>query len=161
MYVHYIFQEEVRKEINDLLGTKTEPSYNDLQELPYTERVIKEALRLYPSVPFIARLSSEDFVTHTGYSVPKDTIVNIHIYDLHRNPTLYPDPLKFDPDRFLPENCLDRHPFAYLPFSAGPRNCIGKIHYRCFLLFQVQKLTQIKLAKLILDRYLSYLSDII
>ena len=90
------------------------------------ERCIKESLRLYPSVFFISRNLGEDVITTTGHLLPKDTHVFIYIYELHRNPDIYPDPEKFDPDRFLPENCQNRHPYAYIPFSAGPRNCIGQ-----------------------------------
>ena len=81
---------------------------------------------MYPSVYFISRILGEDLRLTNGYLLPKSTDVFIHIYDVHRNPDVYPDPERFDPDRFLPENCQNRHPYAYLPFSAGPRNCIGQ-----------------------------------
>lgn len=70
-----------------------------------------------------------------NYTVPAGTICHIHIYDLHRQENLFENPLEFIPERFLPEKCIGRHPYAYIPFSAGPRNCIGNfirrsIYYR-------------------------------
>lgn len=110
----------------EVLGDLHGSPFNQLHELKYLEMCIKESLRIYPSVPFISRLAGEGVVTSQGYKIPKNTHIHIHIYDLHHNPDIYPDPEKFEPDRFLPENTLKRHPFAYLPFSGGPRNCIGK-----------------------------------
>ncbi|KAH9501550.1 Cytochrome P450 4V2 [Dermatophagoides farinae] len=96
-----------------------------IKSLKYLECCIKEGLRLFPSVPFIGRRSHEDLKLN-GYHVPKGTIIFVYIYMLHRDPDVFTDPEKFDPDRFLQENAAGRHPFAFVPFSAGPRNCIGQ-----------------------------------
>lgn len=120
-------QEEVYEELTNIFGDdpKRAVEMKDLNEMKLLERVIKETLRLYPSVPLISRLLDED-IQLGKYLVPAGTTAAIHIYHVHRDPKIYPDPEKFDPDRFLPENVQKRHPYAYVPFSAGPRNCIGQ-----------------------------------
>ncbi|KAL3269988.1 hypothetical protein HHI36_009044 [Cryptolaemus montrouzieri] len=119
-------QEKAVFEINEVLGIHSDLTFYDCQKLPYLELCIKESLRLYPSVPMISRRAGHDFVTASGYKIPAGTTLHMHIFDLHRKPDIYPDPFKFDPDRFLKDNSSHRHPYAYLPFSAGPRNCIGQ-----------------------------------
>jgi Cytochrome P450 len=66
------------------------------------------------------------FIISENYTIPAGTSVPIIPYVIHRNPKIFPNPEEFNPDHFLPERIQGRHPFAYLPFSAGPRNCIGK-----------------------------------
>ncbi|KAJ8915093.1 hypothetical protein NQ315_014348 [Exocentrus adspersus] len=120
-------QQEIVKEIQEVLGDSGNPPiFSELQQMSYMERCIKESLRLYPSIPVINRIAGEDIKTVSGHTIPKSTNILIFIYDLHRSPDFWPNPLKFDPNRFLPENIAKRHPYAFLPFSAGSRNCIGQ-----------------------------------
>nr|CAI5817576.1 unnamed protein product [Callosobruchus analis] len=99
-------------------------THRDLQEMKYLECVLKETLRMYPSVPFISRKTVSDVVYKDGKVIPKDTTVILFIYGAHKNPKYFKDPEKFDPSRF--ETNEGNKPFAYTPFSAGPRNCIGQ-----------------------------------
>lgn len=101
--------------------------------------VVKESLRLYPSAPVYSRKFSEDFKfgkslstirfvcyqlpTLEGETIPQGVEVAIFAYGIHRDPSVYPNPEKFDPERFA--GFSNRSPYAYIPFSAGSRNCIG------------------------------------
>lgn len=100
------------------------PVAEDLRRLPLALRVFKEAMRLYPPVYLFGRVAVSD-IELGRWHVPNGTVVLISPFALHHRPELYPDPERFDPDRFLPENEARRHRSAYIPFSAGPRTCIG------------------------------------
>lgn len=113
-------QEKVIAELDEIMdGDRSRPpTMKELLDMKYLECCIKEALRLYPSVPMIARHIREE-VKIDNYTIPVGTTAMIVTYMLHRNPEIYPTPEKFIPERFLPENCKGRHPYAYIPFSAG------------------------------------------
>lgn len=86
---------------------------------------MKESIRLYPSVANFRRQISEQ-VQLGDYTLPVGASVSVQVYALHHNEEHFPDPLSFKPERFQLEQIIGRHPFAFIPFSAGPRNCIGK-----------------------------------
>ena len=95
--------------------------------LPYLEMVSAEALRKYPLLHFLDREAEEDFqLADTNVTIEKNTPIIIPLSALHMDPTYYPDPEFFNPERFSPENKRKIPSFAYIPFGEGPRNCIGK-----------------------------------
>ena len=96
----------------------------DLARIPYLGCVVLEALRLYPPVWGFARRVEREY-TFNGYVLPAKASVGIMPYSLHRHPEFWSDPECFDPGRFHPSRSKDRHFFAYLPFAAGERSCIG------------------------------------
>ncbi|XP_066157442.1 cytochrome P450 4C1-like [Euwallacea fornicatus] len=120
-------QKHVQEELDEIFagdpGRKV--TLQDISRMEYLDRVIKEVLRCYNFVPSIYRELQSDLEV-AGITLPKGINVGISLNDLHHDPAHYPDPYKFDPDRFLPEICAQRHPYAYVPFSAGARNCLGQ-----------------------------------
>lgn len=101
-------------------------TYDCFQDMKYCSQVFDEALRKYPPVPILFRQSVRDYkIPETDFVLDKNMQVMINLYALHRNPKYFPDPLKFDPDRFALENKDKIVPYSYLPFGDGPRNCIG------------------------------------
>lgn len=122
---HQDCQKKCLDEIDSIFGADNRsPTMQDLREMRYLEQCIKETLRLYPSVPLIARRVTED-ITIGKSKLPAGSNLLILPYATHRIPSIYPEPELFDPERFSTELSESRHPYAYIPFSAGPRNCIG------------------------------------
>jgi len=126
---HEDVQRKIHEEIDRVFSEAEDPeelSQDDLRKMTYLEWTIKESLRLFPSVPFFFRKVDEDIKYASGKTIPPGAYFCVVTYLLHRNPEIWPDPDKFDPERFNPANSANRHPYAYVPFSAGPRNCIGQ-----------------------------------
>jgi cytochrome P450 len=113
----------MRDEVRQAVGSRR-PGSSDLAQLPYVRRVLEESLRLYPPAWIIGRRAISDDIVG-GYDVPAGTVIAICIYTLHRHPAFWESPEQFDPERFTPERSIDRNRFAYIPFSIGPRQCIG------------------------------------
>jgi cytochrome P450 len=115
----------VRAEVAAVAGEAT-IRHEDVERLVFTRQVIHEAMRLFPSLPMMTRMCGEDVELAGGVAVKKGTFVFIPIYAIHRHRRLWTDPEAFDPDRFSPQASAERHRFAYIPFGAGPRVCIGQ-----------------------------------
>ncbi len=112
----------LHSELDTVLGDRT-PTLEDLHHLPYTLQVIKEVLRLYPPAPFYIRDAIDD--DQLGGFNTEGLPVLLSPYYTHRHPDFWEDPLEFNPDRWTSEKEADMHPYAYHPFAAGQRVCIG------------------------------------
>ena len=121
---HPEVENKLHQEISEVLGERL-PTLDDLGKLSYTERVFKEALRIYPPAWAVARRAIHDYEVG-GYHVPRGTDIFMSQFVVHRDPRFYKEPLKFDPDRWTPEFEAGLPKFAYFPFGGGPRRCIGE-----------------------------------
>ncbi|NXR93335.1 CP4B1 protein, partial [Hypocryptadius cinnamomeus] len=126
MSLHPEHQQRCREEIQGILGDRDTIEWEDLGKMTYTTMCIKESLRLFPPVAAVSRELSKPVTFPDGRSLPAGCHVALSIFAIHRNREVWEDPEVYDPLRFSPENSAQRHSHAFLPFSAGSRNCIGQ-----------------------------------
>lgn len=124
---HPEHQRECQREINELMEGREnrDLQWSDLPKLSYLTQCIKESMRLYPPVTFIQRVTTKDIVLD-DHQIPAGTTIGVQIYNLHHNKAVWEDPYEFKPERFSPDKERKYDNFAFVPFSAGPRNCIGQ-----------------------------------
>lgn len=121
---HPEVEAKVQREVDEVLEGRA-ATMEDVPNLVYTQMVFAEAMRLYPPAWALGRKSLNDCEI-MGYHVPKDSLVLVSQWVMHRDERYWPDPLKFDPQRFTEEAKAARPKFAYFPFGSGPRTCIGE-----------------------------------
>lgn len=120
---HPEVEEKLQQEFAEVLDGRT-PAFEDVSRLTYMRNVLDETMRLYPpGWLFIRRAIDQDNIG--GHHIPANTRIMLCPYVVHRDPTYWPNPEVFDPERFTPERSAERPRLAYFPFSAGPRQCIG------------------------------------
>jgi cytochrome P450 len=120
---HPEVEERMRAEVQSVLHGRL-PTFADLPKLVYVQQVISEVLRLYPAAYLFAREAIVEDVLD-GYPIPANTLIFISPFVTHRDPKYWPDPERFDPDRFTPEQVASRPRQIYFPFGEGPHTCIG------------------------------------
>ncbi|PSN30124.1 hypothetical protein C0J52_26426 [Blattella germanica] len=124
-------QRRLSSEIRDILQkNNNQVSYDVLQEIKYLHMVISETLRLYPILPFLDRKCTADYQLPApsgkgNITIPVGTAVYVPLLGIHHDPKYFPNPEKYDPERFTEENKLSRPAYSYMPFGEGPRICIG------------------------------------
>uniref|UniRef100_A0A8C7K9E5 unspecific monooxygenase n=1 Tax=Oncorhynchus kisutch TaxID=8019 RepID=A0A8C7K9E5_ONCKI len=115
---------KLQGEIDTVFPNKAPIQYEALMQMDYLDCVLNESLRLYPIAPRLERVAKKT-VEINGIVIPKDCIVLVPTWTLHRDPEIWSDPEEFKPERFSKENKESIDPYTYMPFGAGPRNCIG------------------------------------
>ncbi|XP_063698178.1 uncharacterized protein LOC134829111 [Culicoides brevitarsis] len=121
-------QDKVRKEINEVLKKHgDEVTYEALQEMTYLDQCIYESMRKYPTLAILQREASQDYpIPNTNLKIPKGTLTIIPSYAFNHDPEEWPEPSKFDPDRFTDMSSGFRQQKGFYPFGDGPKNCIGE-----------------------------------
>ncbi|XP_067946118.1 cytochrome P450 3A11-like [Watersipora subatra] len=124
MATHPSVQQRLYEEISEVVTESGEASYEQLKGLEYLDWCINETLRVFPAIVRVDRVASRD-VTINGLDIPKGMIVNILIHAIHHDPEYWPEPDKYDPERFSPHNLTETQKYAFLGFGSGNRSCIA------------------------------------
>ncbi|KAJ8020812.1 Cytochrome P450 2U1 [Holothuria leucospilota] len=125
MMVHPEVQRKVQKELDQVVGREKLPSWANKSDLPYTEATLLEIQRLSSLVPVVPHATLKP-TTLGGYNLPAKCDVWLNLWSIHHDPKLYPDPEKFDPNRFLTEDGQVKKQESFMPFGAGRRVCMGE-----------------------------------
>ncbi|XP_066992166.2 cytochrome P450 9e2 [Anabrus simplex] len=128
--MHEDVQSKVQQEVDEILGDDRKVTYDKLQKTKYLDMVLAETLRMYPPTPSVDRMCTKTFTIpasdkHPEYTLQPGDQIAVPIFGIHHDPEYFPDPKKFDPERFSDENKANINPYAYLPFGLGPRMCLG------------------------------------
>ncbi|EEF33755.1 conserved hypothetical protein [Ricinus communis] len=116
----------VKEELNQVIGPERKVVESDINQLPYLQAVIKEAMRLHPVIPLLVPRNTMEDTTFMGYFIPKDTQIFVNAWAIGRDPDAWEDPLSFKPERFLDSNIdYKGQNFELLPFGSGRRICVG------------------------------------
>jgi cytochrome P450 len=121
--LHPTAERQLHAELDAVLGGRA-PAFDDFAKLPFLRQIIDETMRLYPPLPVMMRTVAADDVVG-GRPIPRQSIVTIAPWIIHRHRRLWDEPDRFDPDRFSPEHARGRSRYAYIPFSIGPHICTG------------------------------------
>lgn len=123
--MHQDVQDRLREEVRKAVQKDGELTYDNICGMEYLGQVISEALRMYPSLHGFVQRACDDDYEYKGKVFPKETVIGVPVLRMHYDPRFWKEPEKFDPDRFSSKNRHQVNPMAYLPFGAGPRNCIA------------------------------------
>ncbi|KAM4820706.1 cytochrome P450 3A12-like isoform 3-T4 [Thomomys bottae] len=122
--LHPDVQKKLQEEVDRTFPNKAPVTYDALMEMEYVDMVVNEVLRLYPIVARVERVCKKD-VEINGMLIPKNLLMIVPVYALHHDTKYWPEPEEFRPERFSKKNKESINPYVYMPFGAGPRNCIG------------------------------------
>ncbi|KAK4481805.1 hypothetical protein RD792_012716 [Penstemon davidsonii] len=133
---------KLKDEMDQVIGNSRKVEEGDLNNLPYLQAVVKETMRLHPSLPFLLPRNAMEDTKFMGYLIPKNTMVLVNVWAIHRDPDSWDDPLSFKPERFINLKIDSKgQNFELIPFGSGRRSCIG--------MFLGDRMVSLSLARLV------------